>query len=293
MPRSLRVEYPGTHYHILLETPEAILVAGMKWFQGAYTQRFNSMFKRRGHVYQGRYKAIPIATDPREGGLEYFRQVSTYIHLNPYRANLCGEGLAAPLESYAWSSFPAYAGKSRKWPDWLVREKVYRTWELKEGAPGASRNYREKLERIMWMENDPQAARRGELDKQIRRVWYLGSDAFRERLDRMMMGQSRKDTHRSQQRKDHGPAEAERLLERALGELGWSEAELLEARSVTPVKQGVAWLLMTHTAVSGTWIAQRLRMGHRTNCSRAISRFRHGKGGKIQGIKERMLKCTA
>jgi REP element-mobilizing transposase RayT len=31
----------GNHYHLLLETPEANLVAGMKWFQGTYTQRFN------------------------------------------------------------------------------------------------------------------------------------------------------------------------------------------------------------------------------------------------------------
>ena len=29
------------HYHLLLETPEPNLVAGMKWLQGTYTQRFN------------------------------------------------------------------------------------------------------------------------------------------------------------------------------------------------------------------------------------------------------------
>ena len=29
------------HYHLLLETPEANLVVGMRWLQGAYTQRFN------------------------------------------------------------------------------------------------------------------------------------------------------------------------------------------------------------------------------------------------------------
>jgi len=282
----------SNHYHLLLETPEPNLVAGMKWFQGAYTQRFNSMFKRRGHVYQGRYKAVPIATDPREGGLEYFRQVSTYIHLNPYRAKLCGEGFEAPLESHVWSSYPAYAGKVRKWPEWLVREKVYRTWDLKESEPGTSRKYREKLERFMRMENDPRAAGRGELDKQIRRGWYLGPEAFRDRLDDMLMGQSGKDTHRSSQRKDHGPAEAERLLKQALHEMGWSEEELLNARSVVPEKQGVAWLLMTQTAVTGTWIAERLRMGHRTNCSRAISRFRHGKSQEIEDLKQMMLKCT-
>ncbi|NET74414.1 MAG: hypothetical protein F6K62_26950 [Sphaerospermopsis sp. SIO1G2] len=143
------------------------------------------------------------------------------------------------------------------------------------------------------MENDPLAARRGELDQQIRRGWYLGSEAFRDRLDTFLLGQAGKDTHRSSQRKDHGPAEAERLLERALREIGWSEEEVLGATSVTPEKQGIAWLLMTHSSVTGAWIAERLRMGHRTNCSRAISRFRHGKGWEIQKLKQAMLKCTA
>ena len=32
----------GNHYHLLLETPEPNLVVGMKWLQGAYTQRYNS-----------------------------------------------------------------------------------------------------------------------------------------------------------------------------------------------------------------------------------------------------------
>ena len=29
----------GNHYHLLVETAEANLVAGMKWLQGTYTQR--------------------------------------------------------------------------------------------------------------------------------------------------------------------------------------------------------------------------------------------------------------
>jgi hypothetical protein len=70
------------HYHLLVETPARHLVAGMKWFQGTYTQRYNHAHRLVGHLFQGRYKAIPIeAEEP-----EYFRLVSDYIHLNPARA---------------------------------------------------------------------------------------------------------------------------------------------------------------------------------------------------------------
>jgi REP element-mobilizing transposase RayT len=282
----------SNHYHLLLETPEANLVAGMKWFQGAYTQRFNAMFKRRGHLFQGRYKAIPIATDPQDGGLEYFREVSTYIHLNPFRAKLCGEGLPKALETYEWSSYPAYCGLAKKRPDWLVREKVLRTWGLTEGEDWSLRGYREKLERFMRFEEDPAAGMRGEFDKQIKRGWFIGSEEFRERLDALLMGRAKNDNHRGGQRQEHGPAEAERLIRKALKALGWDEDALLEAKSVQAEKQAVAWLVKTHTAVSGTWITNRLRMGHRTNCSRAISRFRHGKEMEVQNLKEAMLKCT-
>jgi putative transposase len=48
------------HYHLLLETPEPNLVAGMKWLQGTYTQQFNRRHNLRGHLFQGRYKALAI-----------------------------------------------------------------------------------------------------------------------------------------------------------------------------------------------------------------------------------------
>ena len=48
----------SNHDHLLLETPEANLVAGMRWLQGAYTQRYNSRHKLRGNLFQGRLVAV-------------------------------------------------------------------------------------------------------------------------------------------------------------------------------------------------------------------------------------------
>ena len=74
----------GNHFHLLLDTPEPNLVAGMKWLQGTYTQRYNSRHRLFGHLYQGRYKALVV--DGTQGN--YLAVVSTYIHLNPARAGL-------------------------------------------------------------------------------------------------------------------------------------------------------------------------------------------------------------
>jgi len=45
----------SNHYHLLVETPESNLSAGMRQLNGVYTQRFNRSHKRVGHVFQRRY----------------------------------------------------------------------------------------------------------------------------------------------------------------------------------------------------------------------------------------------
>jgi REP element-mobilizing transposase RayT len=87
-------EFMSNHYNLLLETPEANLVVGMKWFQGTYSIRFNLRREKRGHVFQGRYKAVLV--DPEERS--YLPTVSDYIHLNPVRAGLLERG--ADLAEY-------------------------------------------------------------------------------------------------------------------------------------------------------------------------------------------------
>jgi putative transposase len=43
----------SNHYHWLLETPRANLVAGMRWFQSCYTARYNRRHRKAGHLFQG------------------------------------------------------------------------------------------------------------------------------------------------------------------------------------------------------------------------------------------------
>jgi len=48
------------HFHLVIETPQANLVAGMKWQLGVYTKRFNIRQKLCGHLFAGRYKALIV-----------------------------------------------------------------------------------------------------------------------------------------------------------------------------------------------------------------------------------------
>ncbi|MGI8955846.1 MAG: transposase [Chthoniobacterales bacterium] len=44
------------HFHLVIETPRANLVSGMKWLLGTYTMRFNRRHALSGHLFAGRYK---------------------------------------------------------------------------------------------------------------------------------------------------------------------------------------------------------------------------------------------
>lgn len=97
----------GNHYHILIETPEGNLAKGMRQLNGVYTQAFNKINQRVGHIFQGRYKAFLIEKEP------YLLEVIRYIVLNPVRALLVNDP-----KNWQWSSYCAFAGIT-KVPKWL------------------------------------------------------------------------------------------------------------------------------------------------------------------------------
>ena len=48
------------HFHLALETPDGNLAAGMQWLQATFANRFNRRRGEHGHLFQGRYKALPV-----------------------------------------------------------------------------------------------------------------------------------------------------------------------------------------------------------------------------------------
>jgi hypothetical protein len=202
-------------------------------------------------------------------------------------------GCKEALEAYPWSSYPYFTGKRRKPPEWLVREKVLKTWGIDPEQAGRLRAYREKIEKFMGLELDPSGELYAQFQKQIKRGWYLGGEAFCAKLTRRLEQQKSGCKLEGDQRRSHGEQEAKRLLRKALSELGVSLPEMKKCKSTDVEKQAVAWLLHAHTTVTLSWVAETLSMGHRVNASRALSKFRAGKGREIRKLKDRMLRCTA
>jgi REP element-mobilizing transposase RayT len=86
----------GNHMHLLIETPEPNLGAGMQRLHGAFAQAFNRRHAKAGHVFGSRYEAKPVETDAQ------LWATVRYIVQNPVAAGLC-----ATPEAWAWSSHAA------------------------------------------------------------------------------------------------------------------------------------------------------------------------------------------
>ncbi|HOE16347.1 MAG TPA: transposase [Syntrophorhabdaceae bacterium] len=100
------------HYHLVVETPEGNLSRGMKHLNGVYTQKYNWRYKKTGHIFQGRFKAIIVDKD------SYLLQLCRYVLLNPVRAKM----VDTP-DSWRWSSYNAMTGKENP-PEFLTTDWV-------------------------------------------------------------------------------------------------------------------------------------------------------------------------
>jgi len=92
------------HVHLLVEQGgHQGLSRPMQRLQTTYTSYFNRRYKKWGHLFQGRYKAILVDKD------SYLLELIRYIHLNPYRAKL-----EEKVGLYPWSSHSQYMGREKE-----------------------------------------------------------------------------------------------------------------------------------------------------------------------------------
>jgi len=237
------------HFHLVVETPQANLVAGMKWFLGVYTFRFNRRHKLFGHLFSGRYKSLIV--DASSTG--YLKTVCDYVHLNPVRAKLITD--EQPLESYQWSSYPLYLRSPSRRPAWMRTDRLLGEWMVPMDSAAGRRMFAREME----------ARRAGERDqeyKPLRRGWFLGDKAFRKELLAQMTGR-RGAWHYGEEWRESAEERAEGIIAAELKRRGWTEKELQQRRKGDAFKVRVASRLRAETSVTLQWIAQRLKMGTR------------------------------
>jgi putative transposase len=91
------------HYHLLIETINPNLSKGMRQLNGIYTQTFNYIHRKVGHIFQGRFKSILVEQET------YLLTLCGYIVLNPVRA-----GMVEHPQQWPWSSYNATMGAVEK-----------------------------------------------------------------------------------------------------------------------------------------------------------------------------------
>lgn len=249
----------SNHYHLVLETPEPNLVAGMAWLQSTYTIRLNHRHKLYGHVFSGRYKAQLV-----EGsGNGYLRTACDYVHLNPVRARLLKAD--ERLLSYPWSSFGAYLAAPKHRPGWIRVDRLLGEHGIQQDTAAGRQRFEARMEQRRWEETDPEAL------QSLRRGWCLGSEAFRREM-LFKMESSLGEHHAGELHLRSAEAKAERIIAEELKRRGWKEAELAARRKNDPEKLELAARLRRETTLSLKAIAARVHLGTSKSANATLHR---------------------
>jgi len=246
----------GNHFHLVVETPNGNLVAGMRWFLGTYTARFNRRHKLFGHLFSGRYKSLLVDGSSNH----YLPTVCDYVHLNPARARLLRAGQC--LREYPWSSGPFYLRAPSQRPRWLRVDRLLGEHHIARDTVAGRR----RLERHV---EERRAAEGGDDFNAIRRGWCLGDETFRRELLKQSHDRAG-ENHHSDLRRETAEEKAWRILGEELDKLGWSGAELARRLKGDAQKVRIARRLRAETAVTLKWIAQYLHMGTWTHVSNRL-----------------------
>ncbi|MBN2406501.1 MAG: transposase, partial [Elusimicrobia bacterium] len=148
----------SNHYHILVETPYGNLSRGMRHLNGVYTQKYNSINKHIGHVFQGRYKALLVEKE------SYLSEVARYILLNPVKAKIVRKA-----SEWIWSSYKYTVG-IKETPGWLNTDELLGRFGVDKKM--AINNFKEFIAEDV----------KDNLLDQVKGQIYLGRDKFIKKL---------------------------------------------------------------------------------------------------------------
>lgn len=249
----------SNHYHLCFTTPQPNLVEGMRWLQSTFSLRFNRLRNERGHVFQGRYKAILV--EPDAAGA-----VCHYIHLNPVRAKVTS---MPTLPRWPWTSLPILMTTSQR-PSWFSPQPALSHAGGLSDTPKDRRRY---LDYLGWLQEDEAGQKALEFD-QMSRGWAVGPRDFKKDLIK---------EHQKLADETAGAETTTREISQELWEeriglylhaLKKSEADIVEDRKGAPWKVAIAAGMKSGSTASNPWLARRLNMGSPFRLSRLAASCR-------------------
>lgn len=117
------------HIHLLLkQLKENGITQFMRKFGAGYAGYFNKKYNRKGHLFQGRFRAVHIKTD------RQLQAAFVYIHINPISLlypKWKERGIKDPqkavkfIENYKWSSYQDYSNKNN-FPSVTKRDFIFK-----------------------------------------------------------------------------------------------------------------------------------------------------------------------
>ena len=154
------------HVHLLI-TPgdESGLGRTLQTVGRYYVQYFNRCYRRTGTLWEGRYKATLIDSET------YLLTCMRYIELNPVRAAMVSHPSEYPWSSYRHNAVGAEDSLVTAHPEYL---RLGRNAEDRQAA------YRQLFKHHV------SGKALGEIRAATNKAWVLGSDYFKERIQRQL-----------------------------------------------------------------------------------------------------------
>ncbi|MFC1658780.1 transposase [Candidatus Omnitrophota bacterium] len=148
------------HLHLLLEvTGEENDISGfMHSLNNTYTKYFNGRYERKGHLFQGRFKAALVEKAPNLSTL------TAYMHLNPKRLHLVND-----LKDYPHSSYGHYLNEPKD-SQFNLQQEIAEVLSLLQG-----KGYEDLVNQLNSEQGD-------ELHKRLQRGGIVGSEEFIDRI---------------------------------------------------------------------------------------------------------------
>ena len=154
------------HVHLLASASKPYDLSRMMQHLGRYVVRYiNRVYHRSGTLWEGRYKASLVDTET------YFLRCCRYIECNPVRA-----GMVRGPGEYPWSSYRHHA--------FGVTDKLLAIHEQYERLGHSDEERQFAYRELFTAELDTKAL--SEIRDTINRGWPLGSDRFKDEIERAL-----------------------------------------------------------------------------------------------------------